>query len=488
MGFFGGVAWAIAVARVCQLYPNAAPAVVVNKFFNIMLKWNWPQPVLLKPIEDGPLNAKVWNPRLYAGDKAHRMPIITPAYPSMCSTHNISASTFRVTMEEFKRGVELTERILSGSSGSVGENNMSKTWADLVEKNDFFDRYKYYLQIIASSDTEDRHLRWTGLVESKVRQLVMKLETSEAIMIAHPFIKSFDKITHCRTLEEGVDAAIGIYPKPISSSLSSSSNAQLPPKPATPLSLQQQSPLSPVNIASETTGTPTESPAPPAYSEFVKTVYTSTFFIGLQIAPKDPTSKAPRKVDISWPTQEFVNLVKMWDKYEPETMGIAVQHIKSSQVPAELVGRPVAVATAVVSGTGGGKKRPRGSGGGNGQRVGNGTGGVSDRNMKKVKVEEVGGINQLSNEIGITMMTTENVTPKPLEVGAAGVVVKEEILDAQVSEETHPSPDIKSSESSAASIEVLVPSIKPHYTGLSSGLLQQQPTGGIKFKLVSAKP
>ncbi|KAJ3123840.1 polynucleotide adenylyltransferase [Physocladia obscura] len=164
MGFFGGVAWAIAVARVCQLYPNAAPAVVVNKFFNIMLKWNWPQPVLLKPIEDGPLNAKVWNPRAYAGDKAHRMPIITPAYPSMCSTHNISASTFRVTMEEFKRGVELTEKILNGSGGSAGENNVPKTWADLVEKNDFFDRYKYYLQIIASSDTEDRHLRWYNFI------------------------------------------------------------------------------------------------------------------------------------------------------------------------------------------------------------------------------------------------------------------------------------------------------------------------------------
>ncbi|KAJ3123839.1 polynucleotide adenylyltransferase, partial [Physocladia obscura] len=217
-------------------------------------------------------------------------------------------------------------------------------------------------------------------------------------MIAHPYIKSFDKITHCRTLEEGVDAAIGIYPKPASSSCSYLDEPlSLTPKPATPPSSQQQLPLFPANSTNDIVATTAESPDPQSFSEFVKTVYTSTFFIGLQIAPKDPTSKAPRKVDISWPTQEFVNLVKMWDKYEPETMGIAVQHIKSSQVPAELVGRLVAVAATVVAGTGGGKKRPRGSGV-NGQRGGNGAGGVSDRNLKKIKAEEVSGINRFSNE------------------------------------------------------------------------------------------
>jgi len=39
MGFLGGVAWAMLVARVCQLYPNAAAATLVSKFFRIMSKW-----------------------------------------------------------------------------------------------------------------------------------------------------------------------------------------------------------------------------------------------------------------------------------------------------------------------------------------------------------------------------------------------------------------------------------------------------------------
>lgn len=64
MGFLGGVAWAMLTARVCQLYPNACAASIVNRFFRIMYQWNWPQPILLKHLEDGPLEVRVWNPKV----------------------------------------------------------------------------------------------------------------------------------------------------------------------------------------------------------------------------------------------------------------------------------------------------------------------------------------------------------------------------------------------------------------------------------------
>ncbi|XAO22401.1 hypothetical protein I312_101171 [Cryptococcus bacillisporus CA1280] len=68
LGFPGGVAWALLTARICQLYPAAAPATIVGKFFPIYYQWNWPQPVLLKKIDNGPPNMQhsVWNPKVVA--------------------------------------------------------------------------------------------------------------------------------------------------------------------------------------------------------------------------------------------------------------------------------------------------------------------------------------------------------------------------------------------------------------------------------------
>lgn len=73
-GYPGGVAWAIMTARVCQLFPNAAPSVLVNKFFVWYAKWQWPKPILLKPLKDerNPTHMKdgvgakeIWDPAVH---------------------------------------------------------------------------------------------------------------------------------------------------------------------------------------------------------------------------------------------------------------------------------------------------------------------------------------------------------------------------------------------------------------------------------------
>lgn len=46
-------------------------------------------------------------------------------------------------------------------------------------------------------------------MESRIRQLVMKLEYVESLTLAHPFVKGFEQITYCLTDEEVRAAAQG---------------------------------------------------------------------------------------------------------------------------------------------------------------------------------------------------------------------------------------------------------------------------------------
>lgn len=314
-GFLGGVAWAMLVARVCQLYPNAAAGIIVSKFFMIFYQWNWPQPVLLKPIEEGPLQVRVWNPKLYPADKAHRMPVITPAYPSMCATHNVTQSTQVIMTGEFKRAADIVDRIIVGSGD----------WNELFEKHDFFYRYKYYLQVTASSDSAERQLKWAGMVESRLRQLVMKLELVENLSLAHPFIKGFDKVTQCYSEQEAIDAAHGIF---LNNRVETGATAG---------SISENTEAT-TNDNGNATATVTEGGDDAAATEkpVFRTVHTTTFYIGLMIQPRAANSTQPRKLDITWPTSEFSKMVKAWDKFDEKCMAIVIQYIKASTLPPDV--------------------------------------------------------------------------------------------------------------------------------------------------------
>lgn len=287
-GFLGGVAWAILVARICQLYPNATAGAIVSRFFIIMYQWSWPQPVLLKQIEDGPLQVRVWNPKLYPADRTHRMPIITPAYPAMCSTHNVTESTQMIMTEELKKASEIVDRVMIGST----------SWSELFAKHDFFHKYRYYLQVIASTGDPDLQIKWSGTVESRIRQLVMKLEYVDSLILAHPFIKGFEQTSYCASPDEIRAVAQGEISEAIKK-------------------------RKPEDIEGKEGGGP---------------VYSTTFYIGLAIEPKPAGTTGPRRLDISYPTTEFVKLVKMWEKYEEPRMGIVVRHIKSAALPDNVFG------------------------------------------------------------------------------------------------------------------------------------------------------
>lgn len=279
LGFFGGVAWAILIARVCQLYPNATASSIICKFFTIISQWKWPYPILLKEIESSSLPLRAWNPTANATDRAHRMPIITPSYPSMCSTHNVSASTQHVITQELKRGAEITAKIIAGQA----------VWDDLFKKDSFFLDYKYYLTLTAYSENENHQLKWSGTIESKVRQLIMGIEPTFDLNYVCPYIKSIDSKFKCES-EEAARALIQ------SKFIGHDPN----------LDLEED--------------------------KTHVTYHTSTFYLGLSIKPRTPEQEDRRQLHFVRPVSEFLARLNALKSTE-FSCGVTINSIKNTELP-----------------------------------------------------------------------------------------------------------------------------------------------------------
>lgn len=190
-GFLGGVNCAILVAQICQLYPNAIPSMLVSRFFKVYAQWKWPNPVMLCRIEEDKLGFRVWDPRKFSADRIHIMPIITPAYPSMNSSYNVSTCTLNVMKDQFNIGNTICEEI---------ELNTAQ-WGSLFEFYSFFEAYKYYLQINVVASDDDDLLAWKGWVESRLRQLTLKIQRAHGMLQCHPCANAYtDKsksYAHC---------------------------------------------------------------------------------------------------------------------------------------------------------------------------------------------------------------------------------------------------------------------------------------------------
>jgi len=179
-GYLGGVSWAILTARVAQLYPNAAPSKLLASFFKLYYIWKWPTPVCLNDIVQYPGGLPVWNK-----DTSHDlMPVITPAYPAINSTHNVSQATMRVLQQEIARGMELTDQARKNPSQAT------EYWKKLFEDSEFFFLYRDYLSIQVWAGSEIEMQTWLGWVESRMRQLIIRLDQPPKVL-AHPWPKPF---------------------------------------------------------------------------------------------------------------------------------------------------------------------------------------------------------------------------------------------------------------------------------------------------------
>ncbi|KAK8034776.1 Poly(A) polymerase pla1 [Apiospora rasikravindrae] len=362
VGFPGGVVWAMLVARVCQLYPRATSATIVAKFFHLIRQWPWPQPVMLKAMEEGPLNVRVWNPKVYRGDSFHLMPVITPAYPEMCSTFNITHSNKEVIQRELLRAGQIAGQIMAGK----------QPWKDLFVKHSFFTQgYKYYLAIISTSKEDEAHKIWSGYIESKVRILVASLEKHHSIAIAHPFNKGFERrhrVQNAQQFEAVMDGSMSFIVKedekkdeaPVQSETNgvkaegeepANSNGQAVPS-AEPDSANP-------NVKAEPEDSKTGELKDVPTSNLL--VYTTTHYIGLELAEgrfasytapyivdlqneisivffgKVTNLTGAKSLDLSYQVNEFKDTCFGWDKYKDKPLSklssLSVQHVKSINLP-----------------------------------------------------------------------------------------------------------------------------------------------------------
>eukprot|EP00605_Chrysophyceae_sp_TOSAG23-4_P000983 GSChrysophyteH1.ASY1.ANO1.1083.1 assembled CDS len=185
LGFLGGVNWAILVAFVCQRYPHACPALLLLRFFQMFAIWPWTTPVMLVDLLLSQLYAlPIWNPKLYAKERAHVMPIISPAFPAMNTAYNVGLPQYRAIHEEILRASLIFQEYVNSSAGSSPNTT----------HEDFFSKYSRYIQIDISADTEDEKRLWFGWVESRIRLLIVGLEQAfSGALCVHPIANSPDE-------------------------------------------------------------------------------------------------------------------------------------------------------------------------------------------------------------------------------------------------------------------------------------------------------
>lgn len=304
VGFPGGVAWAMLVARVCQMYPKAIGGTLVQKFFFILKAWNWPTPVQLKEIEKGP--QRTWNPAIYPGDKKNLMPIITPAYPSMCATFNVSHSTKTIVVREIDRASKIANDIFDGKA----------KWSDLFKKHTFFTNdHKYYLSIIASCRDPDDAKAWGGAVESKVRHFITTLDfNTKMIKLARPYTKGFKRVHRCEREDQIKEITRGDMKYKVEETKTVEST-------------------DPELVAANGAGTATNDDDATTSKGDGITVYTYTYYVGI-----DPTAllEQTKNLDIHNETKAFKDKCFTWDRINVDKHWIEVVPCKNWMLPDDL--------------------------------------------------------------------------------------------------------------------------------------------------------
>lgn len=226
-GYLGGIAYALLTAKVFQMYPNYSVGALLERFlFIYAYEWDWETWVvrivdeILVPgsgqagangsngISASQGQKKGFTPanqnfnlaaqQFYQGYMSGNFPgmnpmmmgvmpttqpkhlkrymtVLTPAWPQMNSTHNVTFGTREVILKTFKKKhddlLKILELEIEGDKDRVSE-----AWIKWFQPYNFFEDFEEYLQITIVGKEEASYLKWKGFIEAKIRFLCERIE------------------------------------------------------------------------------------------------------------------------------------------------------------------------------------------------------------------------------------------------------------------------------------------------------------------------
>ena len=198
IGYPGGVAWAILVAKICQMFPKLKPNKLIRKFFDVYANWNWEEPIQITELKKEvgfECEVDVWKPKDEKDkDKYFNiLTILTPAFPSQNTNYNTSETTKRVLIEEFTKFANYVDNIKFEDNNNNNEFNgeIYMKWHNLFNEIDFFNEYNVFLQIDILASSYENLKNWEGFVESKLRFLITGFLDFPQINL-RPYNKGFE--------------------------------------------------------------------------------------------------------------------------------------------------------------------------------------------------------------------------------------------------------------------------------------------------------
>lgn len=155
-GFLSGVAWAILTAYVCQRFPTSSAAHIITEFFALYASWPWPRPVSLIDCTTTATKSSrpkcawaSWDAAKNPADAKDVLPVLTPVLPIMNTAQNVSLTTRRILIDEWKRAAH-----------SISASSTSTSWMALLQPQRFLFDFTNYISVTVLARSEADLQTW----------------------------------------------------------------------------------------------------------------------------------------------------------------------------------------------------------------------------------------------------------------------------------------------------------------------------------------